>query len=67
MIGCTTLLQQVVNTNIHVHRIPRKIQINGYTHGEVMFAISVKQARPLSPTLFGLYMDNLENIFGRDQ
>ena len=34
-----------------------KVQIDGNTHNEVMFDIGVKQGCPLSPTLFGLYID----------
>jgi uncharacterized protein YpbB len=33
---------------------------NGNTHGQKMFDIGVKQGCPLSPTLFGLYIDELE-------
>ena len=35
------------------------VQINGNTHGEVMSDIFVKQGCPLSPALFGLYIDEL--------
>ena len=37
-----------------------KVQINGDTHGEKMSNIGVKQGCPLSPTLFELYIDELE-------
>ena len=37
-----------------------KVQIDDDTHGEVMSDIVVKQGCPLSPTLFGLYIDELE-------
>jgi len=37
-----------------------KVRINGDTHGEVMSDIGVKQGCPLSSTLFGLYVDELE-------
>ena len=35
---------------------------NFKAYGEVMFDIGVKQGCPLSPTLVGLYIDNLKNI-----
>ena len=35
-------------------------QINGDTHGEVMSDSGLKQGCPLSPTLFGLNIDELE-------
>ena len=37
-----------------------KVQINGDTHGEIMFDIGVKQGCPLSPTLFSLYIVEFE-------
>ena len=37
-----------------------KVQINGDTHGEVMFDTGVKQGCPLSPTLVNLYIDELQ-------
>ena len=37
-----------------------KVRINRDTHGEVMSKIGVKQVCPLSPTLFNLYIDELE-------
>jgi hypothetical protein len=37
-----------------------KVYINGNTHGEVMSDIGVKQGCPLTSTLFGLYIDELE-------
>ena len=37
-----------------------KVRINGDTHGEVMSDIGVNQGCPLSPTLFVLYIDELE-------
>ena len=37
-----------------------KVRINDDTRGEVMSDIGVKQGCPLSPTLFGLYIDELE-------
>ena len=36
---------------------------NFKAYGEVMFDIGVKQGCPLSPTLVGLYIDNLKNIW----
>ena len=38
----------------------RKIRTNNDTYGEVMFDIGIKQGCPLSPTLFGMYVDELE-------
>ena len=38
----------------------QKVQINDDTHDEVMSNIGVKQRCPLSPILFGLYIDELE-------
>ena len=46
-----------------------KVQINGDTHGEVMSDTGVKQGCPLSPTLFNLYIDELQTYldeFNRD-
>ena len=37
-----------------------KVRINKDTHDEVMFDIGVKQGCPLSPTLFGSCIDELE-------
>ena len=37
-----------------------KVRTNDDTHGEVMSDIGVKQGCPLSPTLFGLYTNELE-------
>ena len=37
-----------------------KVQINGDTHDEVMPDIVVKQGCHLSPTLFGLHIDDYE-------
>ena len=37
-----------------------KVLIDGGTHSEVIFNIGVRQRCPLSPTLFGLYIDKLE-------
>ena len=40
-----------------------EVWINGDTHGEVMSDISAKQWCPLSPTMFGSYIDELETYF----
>ena len=57
-------LQKVVKT-LHT-TIYAKVQINGDTHGEVMSNIGVEQGCPISPTLFGMYIDKFEkNIWTR--
>jgi hypothetical protein len=56
-------LQQVVEAMYTF--LYAKILINGGTHGEVIFNIGVKQRCPLSPTLFGLYIDELETCLDK--
>ena len=56
-------LQYVVKAMYNV--IYPKFQINGDTHGEVMSYIGVKQGCPLSPILFGLYIDELETYLDK--
>ena len=42
-----------------------KVRINDDTRGEVMSDIGVKQGCPLSPTLFGLHIDELETYLDK--
>ena len=42
-----------------------KVQINADTHGEVMSNIGIKQGCLLFPTLFGLYIDELETYLDK--
>ena len=42
-----------------------KVLIDGGTHGEVIFNIGVKQRCAISPTLFGLYIDELETYLDK--
>ena len=42
-----------------------KVRINSGTHGGVMFDIGVKQKCFLSPTLFGLNIDDLETYLDK--
>ena len=53
----TTCCESLVHYNLHIYI---EVQIDGDTHDEVMSDIGVKQRCPLSPTLFGLYVDKLE-------
>ena len=50
-------LQHIVKAMYTNHA---KVWINGNTHGEQMSNIGAKQGCPLSPTLVGLYIDELE-------
>ena len=47
--------------------VEAKVWIKGDAHGEVMSDIGVIQGCPLSPKLFGLYINKTWNIYGRDR
>ena len=62
-LGVPLHLQQVVNAMCTT--IYAKVQINVNTHGGAMFNIFVRQECLLSPTLCGLYIDELEHLWSR--
>ena len=64
MVRCTTSF--TTGCKSHVHNSLCKSKINDDIRGEVLSNIGLQQGCPLSPTLFGLHIDEFETYLDKD-